>query len=126
MDPNTQLLCTFSSQLGYLKDIESVQVSYTVLNDVIFVLQSLNDPNEVFLTYNVVKQSTVRRHKTIIVHRKKNANVIYSINALNKLLGEDAKGQPVDWTKYRNSIIIICDGELKIIPTKLLAIYRLK
>jgi hypothetical protein len=130
MEAYSQLLCTFSTLENYSKDIDSIAQSYKIFNNSVFVLQNVEDRAEVFLTYNVEKQSNLRHFKTISVHRKKDYNVIYSINALNKLIaseaGEAGANRQVDWTKYKNSIIISCEEELKIIHTKLLTIYRLK
>lgn len=130
MEQYSQLLCTFSTLEGYPKDSESISDSYELFNDCIFVIQNLNDPSEVFLTYNVPKETTVRLKKTISVHRKKGWNVIYSINALNQLIlnetGAENHGQQIDWSQYKNSFILNCDGELKIIPTKLYTIVRIK
>jgi hypothetical protein len=130
MELHSQLLCTFSSLEGYSKDIETIQISYEILNKCVFVLQSLDEPNDIFLTYNVLNDTEVRLRKTISVHRKKGVNVIYSINALNQLIlnetGYENHSQQIDWTKYKNSVIINFDSELKIIPTKLFTIARLK
>lgn len=130
MEPQSQLLCTFSTLEGYPKDVEFVKAAYEPLNDSIFVLQNLNNPNDVFLTYNVSKEANARLRKTITVHRKKGLNVIYSINALNQLIinetGTENSKQQIDWTKYKNSIIINLGSTLKIIPTKLLTIVYVK
>jgi hypothetical protein len=124
MELYNQLLCTFSTVENYAKNVQSIEQSYKVLNKCVFVLQNLNDPVDIFLTYNVEK-SDVRLKNTILVHRKNGSNTIYSINALNQLILNSGEIQ-IDWVKYRNSIIINNDGELKIIPTKLLEIIRLK
>lgn len=127
MDIPSQLLCTFSTLKGYPSDIDSIFKTYENVSDHVFVLQNVDNYQEIFLTYNVWGRSNVRHPKTISVHRKKNMNVIYSINGLNKLV-EQENGIPsfdkkVDWTKYRNSIIITAGADLKIIPTRLLTIF---
>jgi len=127
MEFYSQLLCTFSTMEGYKKDISSIIGSYNIIGRSIFVLQNLEDTREVFLTYNVEKTTNLRHYKTISVHRKKDFNVIYSINALNVLADRDNNpNREVDWSKYKNSIIINCDSGLKIVPTKLLTLYPVK
>jgi hypothetical protein len=129
MEPFSQLLCTFSTLEGYLKDIEDIVVAHQTLNDCVFVLQNTDMPSEVFLTYNVEKQSSARHYKTISIHRKKDANVLYSINALNKLVMDDGgkdHNHQINWPKYKNSIVINSDSGLRIISTKLLTIHRIK
>ena len=62
-----------------------------------------------------------------MVHRKKESNTIYTINALNRLIkelngGKEDKSYQVNWNDYRNSIILT-DGEgYKTMATKLFRI----
>ena len=88
---------------------------------------SVENPNEIFLTFNGAKTGTDYYQHTISVHRKKEYNVLYSINALNELvkienLGNFSSRTDIKWEKYRNSLITVKDGELKITSTKLVKI----
>ena len=92
---------------------------------------NMENNDEVFLTYNALMGSNRHFPKTISVHRKKDFNILYSINALNELVMSENNGVfstnfKLDWTKYRNSIIVIDNGKLKITPTKLVTIFHLK
>ena len=129
MEFSTQLLCTFSSLSIYQKDIESISKIYDVSGQYIYVLLNAENEDEVFLTYNIRRTSSDRFHKTISVHRKKEFNVIYSINALNELVklehGEVSKDLSIDWSRYQNTVITTNESGIKITPTKLLTIVEL-
>ena len=124
-----QLLCTFSALSQYESDIENLSRTYKIDGD-IYVLQNEIYPNEVYLTYNVRKDSASPRYpKTISVHRKKDFNVIYSINALNIMAGEDFTGSldhryEIDWNGYKNSLVIATGKSITTFPTRLLKIAR--
>ena len=93
------------------KDIQS---SYKVLFDKIFVLESL-DGEKVMLTYNVDMGNVEGEFavgNTILVHRKKQTNTLYTINALNELIkslnnGVLDKSFSIDWNNYRNCILLV-------------------
>jgi hypothetical protein len=130
IDRDTQLLCTFSSIRSYQKDIDALAKYYMIDGNRVYVLQNAANLDDLFLTYNVVKSAGIFYPKTISVHRKKDVNVIYSINALNELVklendGEFSAQVDISWDKYRNSLITTKDGKLKITSTKLLTIFRL-
>jgi hypothetical protein len=96
----------------------------------IYILKNEEVLNEVFLTYNVQKTISTHYPRTISVHRKKDFNILYSINALNQLIKKENGGQhsntfQVDWTKFRDSIIVVNDEKIKVMPTKLMRVYFL-
>jgi len=64
------------------------------------------------------------------VHRKKEYNILYSINALNELIKSENNGvmstsYQISWEQYRSSFITARDGKVKITPTKLLKIFKI-
>lgn len=64
---------------------------------------------------------------TIMAHRKKETNTLYTINALNRLIrnlnnGEMDKLYPIDWNSYRNSMILTDGDGFKIMKTNLFRI----
>jgi hypothetical protein len=125
-----QLLCTFSNNISYQKDISSICEFYKVDGGKIYILKNEENLNEIFLTYNVEKGTNNHFPRTISVHRKKDFNILYSINALNQLIKEENGGQQsntyqVDWSKYKDSIIVVNDGKIKIMPTKLMRVFFL-
>lgn len=127
-NPNTQLLCTFSSATAYLTDIQQVQGIYKIDGGKIYILQNKEDDGEIFLTYNVEKDGAKFFQRTISVHRKKDYNILYSINAMNELIKEENGGSfspnhRLDWSKFRDSIIVVNEGKVKIFQTKLLKVF---
>jgi len=121
----TQLLCTFSTKTDVENHIEIIKSSYTLAYNYIYVLQNKNIPNELFVTYNVVVENEQPNleMKTILVHRKKHSNTLYTINALNNVIMEVTGGQldnkfEVDWEKYRNCILVTNTEGVKKIYTR--------
>ena len=127
---NAQLLCTFAKQHTYQEEMESLAQYYSIVEKRIYVLQSGLNKDDIFLTYNAEKNGSQFYPNTISVHRKKEHNIIYSINALNELIKEQNGGVvsntfQINWEQYRNSFITARDGKVKITPTKLLKIYQI-
>lgn len=127
---NAQLLCTFTKYETYINEIEALTSYYSILDKKIFVLQSGYNKEDVFLTYNAEKSGGQFYPNTISVHRKKEYNIIYSINALNELIKEENNGilsntYQINWEKYRSSFITARDGKVKVTPTRLIKIYTL-
>ncbi len=129
-DYDSQLLCTFSSLKTYEKELPALAKFYTISENRVYVLANTECPDEVFLTFNAEKTNGSFFPKTISVHRKKDYNVLYSINALNEMVKRQNGGEPstkcdVLWSHYKNTLITMRDGVLRISPTKLIKIIRL-
>jgi len=82
-------------------------------------------PEEAFITFNVEKGSNAipSDWKTILVHRKKQSNSIYTINALNEVVKSKTGGildnsYMIDWEEFRNCILTTSNTGYKMIPTK--------
>tara|TARA_Y100001963_G_C6607016_1_gene365250 strand:+ start:252 stop:647 length:396 start_codon:yes stop_codon:yes gene_type:complete len=119
---NNRLYCTFTNVNDIGNILQKIQLSYVILFDKIFVLESL-DGEKIMLTYNVDMGNTRGESmidNTILVHRKKQTNTLYTINALNELIkslnnGVLDKSFSVDWNNYRNCILLVqADGFNKI------------
>lgn len=121
----TQLLCTFSSTDELEQTIDDIYEKYNVVSRKIFVLDNLEDDEQVILTYNVFNADTNDvLESTISVHRKKKTNTIYSINALNNLIIQENDGIldkrfRVDWSELENMVLVTAHGNLKKIPTQI-------
>jgi len=127
---NAQLLCTFAKQHTYQAEMEALSEYYNIIEHKIYVLQSGVNREDIFLTYNAEKNGSQFYPNTISVHRKKEFNIIYSINALNELIKEQNNGVvsntfQIRWEDYRNSFITARDGKVKITPTRLMKIYQI-
>jgi hypothetical protein len=95
-----------------------------------FVLH-IKSNNEYVLTYNI-DQGNIDSipENTILVHRKKEHNVLYTINSLNELIRRLNGGVvdpkfPIDWRHYKNSILLTQNGELKQLQTRIFKIIEL-
>lgn len=123
---NTQLLCLFTTRPELDKTIDFILDNYEIINPNVFVLESKVKPEELFITFNVEKgsQPVSSDWKTILVHRKKQTNTIYTINALNEVVKSKTGGQldntyVIDWEEYRNCILSTSNSGYKKIPTKI-------
>ena len=129
---NNRLYCTFTSNNEVEGIIEKIQSSYVILFNKIFVLESL-DGEKIMLTYNVDMNNSVvdsMMDNTILVHRKKQTNTLYTINALNELIkslnnGVLDKRFPIEWNDYRNCILLIQTEGFNRIDTKIKEIINL-
>lgn len=127
---NAQLLCTFAKHHNFQAEMEALSEYYNIVENKIYVLQSGANRDDVFLTYNAEKNGSQFYPNTISVHRKKEYNIIYSINALNELIKEENNGvlsstYQINWDNYRNSLITARDGKVKVTPTRLMKIYQI-
>ena len=129
---NNRLYCTFV-ELNEVEEIsERIQSSYKVLFNKIFVLESL-DGEKIMLTYNVDlgnSNSEFAIGNTILVHRKKQTNTLYTINALNELIkslnnGVLDKSYSINWDDYKNCILLVQADGYKKINTKIKEIINL-
>tara|TARA_B100000214_G_scaffold350864_1_gene304855 strand:- start:208 stop:609 length:402 start_codon:yes stop_codon:yes gene_type:complete len=118
----TQLLCTFTTKDDLQTSLQEIRTNYKIVYNYIYVLQNKGNLNELFVTYNIDTQYQPSKplDNTILVHRKKQSNTLYTINALNELVKEENNGVldktfSIDWDKFKNSIIVTnVDGTKKI------------
>tara|TARA_R110000803_G_scaffold210833_1_gene284115 strand:- start:3373 stop:3825 length:453 start_codon:yes stop_codon:yes gene_type:complete len=129
-DMSNKLFCTFSSEDSLVNTLSTIQEKYKILYNKIFVLYAKSQ-NEYMCTYNVDLGNVSNFiENTILVHRKKETNTLYTINALNTLIrglnnGELDTTYKVTWPDYRNSILLTKGPELKQVSTKLHKIIEL-
>ena len=129
---NNRLYCTFTNVNDIGNILQKIQLSYVILFDKIFVLESL-DGEKIMLTYNVDMGNTRGESmidNTILVHRKKQTNTLYTINALNELIkslnnGVLDKKFPIQWENYQNCILLIQAEGFNKIDTKIKEIINL-
>ena len=123
-DLNNKLLCTFVSEDMIEDMINSIANAYSIMYNKMFVL-FIKSTGEYVITYNI-DQGNVGKipQNTIMVHRKKDFNVLYSVNALNELIKKLNGGVvdvkfPINWQHYKNCILLTNQGELKQLNTKI-------
>ena len=129
---NNRLYCTFATSNNVEEISDKIQKSYVILFNKIFVLESL-DGDKIMLTYNVDMNNSSGESmidNTILVHRKKQTNTLYTINALNELIknlnnGVLDKKFPIEWENYKNCILLIQAEGFNKIDTKIKEIINL-
>jgi len=122
----TQLLCTFTNEGEFENIVDTILKTFELFSRKIFVLK-LQPSNELVVSYNIIPNSSSFLPSTIMVHRKKESNTMYTINALNRLIttengGVLDKSFQVDWQKYRNSVILTDGDGYKVMRTGLFRI----
>ena len=111
-DLNNKLFCTFTT-LEELDDLlNHITSTYSIMYNKIFVLH-IKSNDEYVCTYNIEQGNTEGLPpNTIMVHRKKDTNTLYTINALNELIKKLNGGVvdtkfPIDWQHYRNTVLLL-------------------
>ena len=127
---NNRLFATFTQQNLIEGLINELSSTYSIMYKKIFVL-FVKSTNEYVVTYNI-EQGNVNSipENTILVHHKKEFNVLYSINSLNELNKSENNGIvdknfSINWGKYSNSILLTQHGEFKQLNTKIYKIVDL-
>jgi hypothetical protein len=123
-DLNNKLFCTFTNLENLDSLLEEITNKYTIIYNKMFVLEIVGK-DEYVVTYNV-DQGNVQTipDNTILVHRKKESNTLYTINALNELIKKlnggvvDTKFQ-IDWQHYRNCVLLTQHNDLNQLNTKI-------
>jgi hypothetical protein len=127
---NNKLFCTFTSLENLEETIVEAKSSYDILYKKIFVLH-IKSNDEYVCTYNVDPNSIESiLPNTILVHRKKESNTLYTINALNELIkllngGVVDVRYKVNWQHYRNTVLLTQHSELKQLKTRIHQIIEL-
>jgi hypothetical protein len=124
---NNRLFCTFTAIEDLEELVSELSRRYSIMYNKMFVLH-VKSNNEYVITYNV-DQGNINDipDNTILVHRKKESNTLYTINALNELIkklngGVVDTNYPVNWQHYRNCILLTQHNEIKQLNTKIFKI----
>lgn len=129
-DLDNKLLCTFVDQENLDALISSIISSYTIKYNKIFALY-VKSTGEYALTYNIENGNMAFiPANTILVHRNKATNTLYTINALNELIkslngGIVDTSYRVEWQHYKNSILLTQEGQFKQLNTKIFKIIEI-
>ena len=131
---NSCLLATFILRSKLLNTVSLIHETYSIISNQIFVLQDTFADQNLILTYNVEINKKVIFDQIIVntirVHRKKDTNTLYSVNALNEIVklqnnGILDKNFMINWEEYRNCILTIKNRSLKKTKTKLERIIKI-
>jgi hypothetical protein len=115
----TQLLCTFAHRSDLNIVIDYIQQSYIIPEQRIFVFANADSMDNLYCTYNA-DATAQRGQNTISIHRKKETNTLYTVNALNEIIrtinnGILDKTFQLDWTVYQNSFILTDEAGYRVI-----------
>lgn len=122
----TQLLCTFTDKEVLQDVLQQIRENYKIVYNYIYILQNKTNLDELYITYNIDVEFRPNKQlpNTILVHRKKQSNTLYTINALNQLIKEENGGVldtsfSLDWEKFKNCIILTGLKGIRKVPTRI-------
>jgi hypothetical protein len=132
-DTLNKLFCTFTKKDQIDETISRITSTYTVLHSKIFVLEILEE-DEYVCTYNIDIDNTQKSKilpSTILMHRRKDSDTLYTINSLNLLIAELNKGvidksYKINWSDYKNCILLTRAGQFTKLNTKVSKIVPVK
>tara|TARA_R110001592_G_scaffold40088_3_gene131800 strand:+ start:2356 stop:2742 length:387 start_codon:yes stop_codon:yes gene_type:complete len=121
----TQLLCTFAHRKDLDLISDYITKSYTVAERRIFVFTDADNKSDLYLTYNIERGAFTKTPNTISIHRKKETNTLYTVNALNTIIVKANNGVLdktfiINWETYRNTLLLTSDNDLRPIPLELM------
>lgn len=118
-----KLFCTFTSPADLEETVATINRKYSILFNKIFVLESPQS-DELICTYNIDtgNMATSPMANTILLHRKKESNSLYTINALNILIRSLNNGvldtrYVIPWQEYKNCILLTNGNDLRRLDT---------
>lgn len=126
-----KLFCTFSTKDRLEETLQTIKNEYVIMYSKIFVLESA-ESDEFLCTYNIEVQEGNTRvlPNTILLHRKKETNTLYTINSLNLLIKSLNEGildtsYRINWPDYKNTVLLSQGDELKKLSTKIYKIVNI-
>jgi len=116
------------------EEVEFIVNNIEITNNLIFLLQDTENPEKKIITYNAVVEKGKPfnpRLFTMRMHRKKQTNTLYTINALNAAVasqheGKTGKDLKLDWTQYENSILLTAGKELNVHQVEVNKIFKIE
>ena len=125
----TQLLCTFTRRNKLYDTISLIIECHNIVFNKIYVFINENDSYQLMCTYNVEedRENYIENKDTISLHRKKQTNTLYTINALNDVIRSKNKGVldksfPIEWSDFKNKLLLTNEEGLNVIPTRIYTI----
>jgi len=114
------LLASFITRNDLEETIKKIRNNFTD-SIKIFIFKNVDDDTKVILTYNIISDPNklLQYSKiipgTISLHRKKETNTMFSVNALNNIVklendGVLDKNYIINWENYKNCILITSKG----------------
>jgi hypothetical protein len=120
------LLMSFSNEDEYRTHLQVIREIYRP-DSSLFVLQNRDNDDDIFITFNT--EYNFKTPGIIKIHKKRETNTLFSVDSVNHLSmlhnGKIDKQWIPNWDDYRNSLLLMRDGDLCIIPTKIKEIIKL-
>jgi hypothetical protein len=118
-----KLFATFTTPALLEETVITINRKYSILFSKVFVLESPQS-DELICTYNIDtgNMSASPMANTILLHRKKESNSLYTINALNILIRSLNNGildtrYVIPWQEYKNCILLTNGNDLRRLDT---------
>ena len=117
-----------------LEHVNFICNNLDLTNKFIFLLQHKDTPEKQILTYNALVEKGKPFHPhlyTMRLHRKKQTNTLYTINALNAAVaaqheGNTGKDLKLNWDEYANSLLLTAGKNLQIYPIEVVKIFKIE
>ena len=120
-----KLFCSFTTKDALEERLQEINKEYKSMYGKIFVLES-PDSDEYMCTYNIELEGSSAKilGNTILLHRKKESNTLYTINALNTLIKSLNRGVLdtkfiINWPDYKNSVLLTQGEDLRKLNTSI-------
>ena len=128
----TQLLCTFTRRNRFYDTVNLIIECNEIIFDKVYVFQNEDDHHQLICTYNVEYDEDFIEGvpDTISLHRKKQTNTLYTINALNEVISELNNGVVdskfiVPWENFKNTLMVTNSEGLNKISTRIYKIIKI-
>tara|TARA_Y100000592_G_scaffold22853_1_gene35465 strand:+ start:10399 stop:10839 length:441 start_codon:yes stop_codon:yes gene_type:complete len=116
------------------EEVQWIAEKLELTNSYIFLLANKESPERKIITYSVASSSNTKvnpRLHTMRVHRKKQTNTLYTINALNAAValqhdGETGKHLKLDWSEYENCLLLTVGKKLQVYPIEVVKIFKIE
>jgi hypothetical protein len=117
-----------------LDEVNFIVNHMELTNKFIFLFRHQEEPHKQILTYNAAVQKGSPFHPhlyTMRIHRKKQTNTLYTINALNAAVasqhdGKTGRNLKLDWSVYENSLLLSTGKKLRVHPLEVVKIFKIE
>ena len=117
MDKN-QLICVFGYSNKTVQTLLQIQRKYDIQSDSVLIFENVANPENIYFIFNATQIDSKKDGlQSVILHKKKQSNTYYTINALNQLIidlngGVLDTSYSIEWDNYPNCILL-ADPEMK-------------
>ncbi len=117
-----------------LAQVQKIVETIPLSNNLIFMLSQVDNPRKKIFTYNTPDPKTAfgaTSMYTMRVHRKKQTNTLYTINALNAAVasqhdGRTGKHLKIDWEPYANCLLLTQGKKLQSYRLEVTKIFKIE